>query len=213
MLSEAISEPRSQPYDEHDRVYLTLVAHADKDGLARCSWTVIMDYAGVAKQGDAERIVGDLVADGRLVTEEDNRRRTFRLKGPWRERRQAAQRYFRDNASRVQQLVNQRRELRVSQQKARETQTFAAERPAFNIENLEIVQSKADSKYTKWRFSLRVDSVGTIHDCVYVESDRPFVAGPTKRKAPDEWFDIVRFEVELSTAIRDAVRERITQAP
>jgi len=200
--------------DRAERVYLTLLAHADVNGLtAQCSWTDIMDYAGIVKPEDAKNIIKELT-DKNLVRQEIGslRKPIFRLFGKFTDDILEARGFQAKNQERVNTLRNNR----TSAYKQTKDGRSGNQIPQVFAEDFEHLPAKETNKPDIWRFTMRVPGFGTIKNCVYIAftHKQPEISGPSWRTRIREdgtaqWIYPVDFEPEIYQKAFTAVTEAI----
>ena len=197
-----------------ERVYLTILAHADASGLVtQCSWSNIMDYASISKLDDVKIIVGELHHAGLLIQENSALRKTvFRLTGKFNNDILEARAFQAKNQERVNYLRNSRTN---AYSKTKSGRTGITENDIF-IENIEHIQAKEVDKPERWRFSLRMQGFGFIKNCIYIKwlHKEPEISGPSwrtriKENGISEWIYLVEFEQEIYQRIYKAIKEEV----
>ena len=195
------------------RVYLTILAHADAGGLsAQCSWTDIMDYAGISKPDGARAAVGDLTDSGLLRLEPDTMRKPiFRILGKFADDILDAQAFQAKNQERVNGLRNSRTRA-YAQTKAGRSGGIQDQ---VVIRNMEHLPASSAEKPNRWRFTARVPGFGSVSNCIYIDYTHktPEVKGPSWRTGagPGDWLYPVEFETDLYQRLFSAAFDAVEQ--
>lgn len=198
----------TQPFFPPDemQVLLTLVGHADRDGLVTTlSLTDIQDFANLSSTDMVQRVISNLVIRHAVSVLRVSPKKThYHLSANWRKYQEQANAYVEGQRQRVIDIRNRRAVARV-----RTVNAIDLPRSLGKIEivNLERLDFDTNSRY-KWRFGVKIDGLGAVYDCLYTAKDltKPgFVYGP-RRPAKNgakgsHWVPTIEFEPEINTKL------------
>lgn len=199
--------------NSHHRVLLTLIGHTGPHGLVTtCSWTNIMDYAGIGKQSEAQTIVSDLHEIG-LVTlvKSGTRSPNFQLHPGYESESQIGTSYLASQMPRVNELRTRRTQAHIITKNGRNG-IFQDDDIIITDLNKEI-QTDA-TKSPRWKFSVVTTDGCTIKNCIVIiyPGKQAYIAGPSKY-VKDTWVSLVDFNLTLEEKIRMKILNEIDALP